>query len=110
METFNDITREMREGPVHACFVTEVGAASDANRKFRDFADRIETAYKRELKAVVDLNETAMKTATDEVARLRAENELLRSAIVRVHGCLDSTCGSMGVCRTCEFMRIGGAE
>lgn len=80
METFNDITREMREGPVHSCFVTEVGAASDANRKFRDFADRLDAAYKRDIQAIVDANETAMRTAMGEIAKLRKTNELLECA------------------------------
>lgn len=81
METVEDIVREMRAGPVHACFVTEVGAASDANGKFRDFADRLDEAHKRDMKAVVDANETAMKTAMDEVEKIREENERLKAAL-----------------------------
>ena len=89
-ETVDDLLREMREGPVHACFVTEVGAAADANGKFRDFADRLDAAYKRD-----------MRTAMDEVTRLHAslsdsaktldeyreENARLKAALKPVLGC-----------------------
>jgi len=101
METVNDIIREMREGVV---------ANGWFERTLKEFADRLDAAYKRDLQAMCDAGEIDMRTAMGEVERLRAENARIKSAIVRVHGCLDSTCGSMGVCRTCEFMRIGGEE
>ena len=99
METVEDILREMYERD------DECG-----NGWLEHFADRLDAAYKRDLKAMCDAGEIDMKTAMGEVERLRAENARLKSAIVRVHGCLDATCGGMGVCRTCEFMRMGGAE
>lgn len=68
MEAFNDITREMREGPVHACFVTEVGAASDANRKFCDFADRLDAAYKREVDELRERLKVAEDICNREIA------------------------------------------
>lgn len=107
METVNDILREMR---AYAKKTEIDGGLIDVWDWLPEFADRLDAAYKRDLQAMVDAGEIDMRTAMGEVERLRAENERLMSAVVRVHGCLDATCGSMGVCRTCEFMRIGGAE
>ena len=108
METVNDIVNEPREHHI----LTTAPCACWVMRKEEliELCDRLEAAYKRDLQAMVDAGEIDMRTAMGEVERLRAENARLMSAIVRVHGCLDSTCGEMGVCRTCEFMRIGGAE
>lgn len=107
MENVNDIVREMR---AYAKKSEIDGGLIDVWDWLPEFADRIDAAYKRDLQAMVDAGEIDMRTAMGEVERLRAENARLKSAIVRVHGCLDATCGSMGVCRTCEFMRTGGAE
>lgn len=73
-ETVEDILREMR-----------AWADLERHRMERKhvtlFADRLEAAHKRDIKAVVDVNEIAMKTATDEVAKLREENERLKAAL-----------------------------
>lgn len=108
METVEDIVKETREHHI----LTTAPCACWVMRKEEliELCDRLDAAYKRDLQAMVDAGEIDMRTAMGEVERLRAENERLMSAVVRVHGCLDATCGSMGVCRTCEFMRIGGAE
>lgn len=112
METVDDILRDIRSRAEVACRQDEDAAVhhSAVDAMLRDIADHIEAAHKRDIEAVVDQNEISMKTAIGEVTRLRAENERLKSAIVRVRCCLDSTCGEMGVCRTCELMRLVGAE
>ena len=100
-ETVDDIERELRE----------YGDRPPPRRAWIDLADRLHAAYKRDMQAIVDVNEIAMKTATDEVERLRAENARLTEAMSCVVGCADSTCGGMGVCRTCKVAQFtGGAE
>ena len=61
METIEDIVREMRSW-----------ACMERNR-IRQFADRLDAAYKRD-----------MQTAMDEVTSLRAENERLKAALKSV--------------------------
>lgn len=87
-ETIEDILREMRDWPMHSCFVTEIGVAAYTKLKFSEFANRLDAAHKRDLKAIVDLNEIAMKTETDEVTRLREENERLKAALKPVLDCI----------------------
>ena len=78
METFNDITREMR---AYAKKSEIDGGPIDVWDWLREFADRLDEAYKRDMQSIVEANETAMKTATDEVARLRVENARLKAAL-----------------------------
>ena len=108
METVNDILREMR---AYAKKSEIDGGLIDVWDWLREFADRIDAAYKRDLQAMVEAGEIDMRTAMGEVERLRAENAQLTEAMSSVVGCADSTCGGMGVCRTCKVAQFtGGAE
>jgi len=70
METVNDIIREMREGVI---------ANGWFERTLKEFADRLDAAYKRDMQAMVDAGEIDMRTAMGEVERLSAENKRLKS-------------------------------
>ena len=70
-ESVDDIERELRE----------YGDRPPPRCAWIDLADRLHAAYKRDMQAIVDANETAMKTAMDEVTRLREGNERLKAAL-----------------------------
>ena len=81
------------------------------------YHDRLKAAYRRDLQSMVDAGDIDMQTATDEVAKLREENEELRTenaqlteAMSSVVGCADSTCGGMGVCRACKVAQFMGVQ
>lgn len=64
METVDDIIKEIR-------FAANMPNCVDRNEAL-NLADRLDAAYRRDTKAVVDANEIAMRTAMGEVAKLRA--------------------------------------
>lgn len=68
METVNDIIREMR-GTRPDC---DDCLSNHTCEYLIRFANRLDAAYKRDLQAMVDAGDIDMRTATDEVARLRA--------------------------------------
>lgn len=81
METVNDIIKEMRE------VAHNISVANERTlflfrpvAALHSIADRLGAAHKREIKSIVDANEIAMKTAMDEVAKLRKTNEVLECA------------------------------
>lgn len=106
MGTVEDIIKEMRE-VAKAYFAGGNGSAS-VYEMLSSYADRMDAAYKRDLQSMVDAGEIDMRTAMDEVTKLREENERLTDALARVVGCADSTCGGMGVCRTCSAAQYFG--
>lgn len=69
METVNDIIRELRE-------YSDRGRG----REWMPLADRLDAAYKRDLQSIVDAGEIDMRTAMDEIAKLRKTNEVLECA------------------------------
>lgn len=75
METVNDIIKEMKNWDFHShldgCGHAELSC----------YADRLDAAYKRDLKSIVDAGEIDMRTAMDEVTRLREENKRLKAAL-----------------------------
>ena len=73
METVDDIERELRE----------YGDRPPPRRAWIDLADRLHAAYKRDMQAIVDANETAMDEIAKlrkTIARLRKTNEVLECA------------------------------
>ena len=109
METVEDILRDMEEtarmylaGGNYSVSVFEI---------LSSYADRLDAAYMRSLKAKAASCESDIRRAMDEVAKLREENAKLTEAMSSVVGCADSTCGEMGVCRTCKVAQYtGGAK
>lgn len=69
-EAVCDIIREMRRN----------GVCHDS-RHWSELCDRIESAYKRDLKSMCDAGERDIQTAADEVTRLRNENARLKLAL-----------------------------
>lgn len=94
METVNDIERELRE----------YGDRPPPRRAWIDLADRLDAAYKREMQAIVDANETAMRTAMGEIAKLRKINEVLECARDLWFERADE------LRRRCEALSNGGAK
>lgn len=83
METVNDIIRDVIERAEIA--LRQDGDAtvhhSAIGHMLRGFAVRLDAAYKRDLQAMVTAGECDMRTAMDEVTRLREENERLKAAL-----------------------------
>ena len=94
-ETVNDIIREIREK-----IKTSDGSAPVVAALMSAFIDRLDAAYKRDIQAVVDANETAM----GEIAKLRKTNELLECA----RDLWLERAGELR--RRCEALNNGGAK
>ena len=103
-ETIEDILRDMKE--TARLYLAGGNDSTSVFEMLSSYHDRIEAAYKNMPGMWIVPAENAK--LREENAKLRTENARLTEAMSRVVGCADSTCGEMGVCRTCKVAQFTG--